>query len=99
MAPTPSRLLNRVSSAVTRPTSVDNAEEDAAPISVSVNATVPPAFRVFDVLPIVSVIGYVGLLIFAAIMQLTCGVVYCIVAKIRKKEAASRELQTCDTKE
>ena len=49
--------------------------------------------------PIVSVIGYVGLLIFAAIMQLTCGVVYCIVAKIRKKEAASRELQTCDTKE
>lgn len=35
--------------------------------------------------PIVKVIDYVGLLIFAAIMQLICGIVYCIVAKMRKK--------------
>ena len=33
--------------------------------------------------PIVAVIGYVGLLVFAAIMQLVCGVVYYVVASRR----------------
>ena len=36
--------------------------------------------------PIVGVVGYTGLLIFAAIMQAICGVGYCMCAHFKKKE-------------
>jgi len=36
------------------------------------------------IMPIVNLVGYVGLLIFASVMQLICGLVYYIVAKHRK---------------
>ena len=37
--------------------------------------------------PIVDLIGYGGLLIFAAVMQVVCGVVYYIVARARRSLA------------
>ncbi len=38
--------------------------------------------------PIVNIVGYVGLLIFASIMQFICAIVYFAVARKRRKEAA-----------
>ena len=38
--------------------------------------------------PIVELVGYVGLLIFASAMQFICAIVYFVVARKRRKEAA-----------
>ena len=37
------------------------------------------------IMPIVGVVGYTGLLIFASVMQLICGLSYWAVARMRKK--------------
>ena len=48
--------------------------------------TAAQAVATLIISPIVGVVGYVGLLIFAAVMQLICGLVYYIVAKTNKTQ-------------
>ena len=45
--------------------------------------------------PLVGVIGYVGLLIFASIMQFVCGIVYYIVAKNEKRANINQASVSC----